>query len=199
MYTCRHNMSLVFHSGWPFSRRAVSHHFVKTTYSPLFTQFILIFTNVAVSDLICFEFVCTSESIYRYVIQIQYLYLCIPYYSQKLLCPWPLNPKLQLRVLMMSLDLDVLTYSPYVSCTIGGAGRYPGAGGAPLALCTPLALEDAARLGRAPLGAAPRGTAACRGGTPPRLLTLHTQKHIFLDESKPRVVFGLSFPVETNG
>lgn len=69
----------------------------------------------------------------------------------------------------------ILTYSPYVSWTIGGAGRYPAAGGAPLALCTPLPLEDGARLGGAPLGAAPRGTAACRGGTPPRLLTHKTQ------------------------
>lgn len=43
---------------------------------------------------------------------------------------------------------------------MGGAGRYPAAGGAPLALCTPLPLEDGARLGGAPLGAAPRGTAA---------------------------------------
>lgn len=68
-----------------------------------------------------------------------------------------------------------LTYSPYVSWTMGGAGRYPVAGGAPLALCTPLPLEDGARLVGAPLGAAPRGTAACKGGTPPRVLTQDTK------------------------
>lgn len=71
-------------------------------------------------------------------------------------------------------SFNILTYSPYVSWTMGGAGRYPAVGGAPLALWTPRPLEVGARLGGAPLGAAPRGTAACSGGTPPRLLTEDT-------------------------
>lgn len=65
---------------------------------------------------------------------------------------------------MISGDTNAcaLTYSLYVSCTAGGGGLYPAGGGAPLALCegTPLALLDGTLLGGAPLGAAPRGTAA---------------------------------------
>lgn len=74
---------------------------------------------------------------------------------------------------------------------MGGAGRYPAVGGAPLALCTPLPLEDGTRLGGAPLGAAPLGTAACRGGTPPRLLT---KKHKFsIKEQKIKYILYVRF------
>lgn len=71
---------------------------------------------------------------------------------------------------------------------MGGTGLYPVAGGAPLALCTPRPLEDGIRLGGAPLGAAPRGSAACSGGTPPRLLTRDTNIRPGLDEREEELM-----------